>query len=564
MSGAAAPAPRGYLDGHGIFTVVVFAVVSTLCIFPCHVPLPRPMSCWLRLQSWRLRRAAGLAPVPYETEHALDPITTSSSQTEELNQTIHVPLTHVSAPIIGVLLLLMTRSIDGQQVRDGIAGESGVLPYDILLLFLSLAYIAISLDATGLLRYLACHVCQRASFDGRVLYMGMYFFLWLAGVILGNDPVILSGTAFLVYITRTAGIYPPDAWLWSQFVAANVASAVLVSSNPTNLVIATGFGLSFVKYTAYMVLPSFMSACVTLAVLMLFFGLRRAPGEHVSDAHSPNRGYIPKQILKPDMDPKSLLVDPIGAIFTSAIMLAVIGLLIGTSAIGDVKVFQIGIPGAILCFIRDVGADLCQRTKQISSESDLDRLDGYFSWMGRFWRRAKHTFPITIQTLRRLPLELLPFAFGMFILVQALDHVGFVTIMARGVGSICRHGVETTVFFMAVLSIILCNFGGTNIGSTILLTKVMQNPAFLQALSHSKDLIVKAGMYSVAYGSNLGALGGTFAASLAGLLWLNMLSHHGIRITRCQFALWCVVAVLPAMGAGLGVLLVQVLYFQGI
>jgi len=119
-------------------------------------------------------------------------------------------------------------------------------------------------------------------------------------------------------------------------------------------------------------------------------------------------------------------------------------------------------------------------------------------------------------------------------------------------------------FFMAILSIILCNFGGTNIGSTILLTKVMQSPAFLQGLPNNKDLILKAGMYSVAYGSNLGALGGTFAASLAGLLWLTILSHHGIHITRWQFALWCAVAVLPAVGAGLGVLLIQLLYFKGI
>lgn len=560
MSGTPAVVPRGHLDGHGIFTVVVFAVVSTLCIFPCYIPLPKRISQWLRLQTWRLRQVAGLAPAR-SPEPSSESISTNKGNTEE---SIHVPLTHVSVPVIGVLLLLMTRSIDGQQVRDGIAGESGVLPYDILLLFLSLAYIAISLDATGLLRYLACHVCKRASFDGRVLYVGMYFFLWLAGVILGNDPVILSGTAFLVYTTRTAGISPPDAWLWSQFVAANIASAVLVSSNPTNLVIATGFGLSFVKYTAYMILPSFVSACVTLAVLMLYFGLRHPHSDKAVEANSESRGYIPKRILNPDMDPRSLLVDPSGSIFTSVVMLAVIGVLIGTSAIGDVKVFQIGIPGAILCLIRDICADLYRRSKHTSSESGLDRVDGCLGWIGRLWRTMKHTFPITLQTLRRLPLELLPFAFGMFILVQALDHVGFVTIMAHGVANVCRHGVEATVFFMAILSIILCNFGGTNIGSTILLTKVMQSPAFLQVLPHSKDLILKAGMYAVAYGSNLGALGGTFAASLAGLLWLSILSHHDIHISRWKFALWCAVAVLPAMGAGLGVLLAQVLYFKGL
>jgi Na+/H+ antiporter NhaD/arsenite permease-like protein len=53
-----------------------------------------------------------------------------------------------------------------------------------------------------------------------------------------KDPVILSGTAFLAYFTAAAGIEPPTAWIFSEFVSANIASAVLVSSNPTNLLIA--------------------------------------------------------------------------------------------------------------------------------------------------------------------------------------------------------------------------------------------------------------------------------------------------------------------------------------
>ncbi|KAL4399746.1 transmembrane transporter [Malassezia pachydermatis] len=578
--GAALDTPTGHLDGHGIFTVIVFAFVSIICIYPLHIPLPLSVSHWLRSQWRQLRQTCGWDSFP-SSQSSSDPrkedmelnsmgeSTSSSPRTLDTTDRVFIPLTHVTAPIGGVLLLLATTSMDGKQVRNGIVGESGIFPYDILLLFLSLAYIAISLDATGLLRYLACHVCQRASFDGRVLYVMMYLFLWIAGVILGNDPVILSGTAFLVYVTRAASIDPPYAWLWSQFTAANIASAVLVSSNPTNLVIATGFDLSFVRYTAYMVLPSLVSACASLLALMLFFGLRWPPlkkgiGEiSTSNDEGKMHDYIPKRIHQPDIQPRSLLIDPVGALFTSAVMIAVICLLVGTSALGDVHVYQIGVPGAALCLCRDIAADLFTYRKSTSSSSSAQHTTGSLQWIGRGTRLAWRIFPVTLSTLFRLPLDLLPFAFGMFILVQGLDHVGFVTIMAEGLGKVCQHGVSATVFFMAVLSIILCNFGGTNIGSTILLTKVMQNAAFLHLIpSEQKSLILKAGMYAVAFGSNLGALGGTFAASLAGLLWLGMLKHHAIHITRTQFALWCAVAIVPAIGAGLGVLLAEVLYFH--
>lgn len=569
------------LDGFGIVTVVVFACVSVICIVPIYIPLPLGVSRWLSRNYVQLGMALGIdADKPSAVNTAVGPKEANdadppkagnpppSSQDIELDsvksagpvpvpvlapergpsERISIPLTHTSAPVIGVIILLATTSIGGAELRGGIVGADGVRPYDVLALFICLAYIAISLDATGLLRYLACVVCQKASFDGRFFYIVLYLFLWLAGVILGNDPVILSGTAFLVYITRVAGITPPDAWIWGEFVAANVASAVLVSSNPTNLVIATGFDVSFVTYTAYMVLPSLAGAVFSMLGLMLFFSPRRH-----------GAALIPKAITQPDIDARSLLIDPLGAIFSGVVMLAVIGTLIGTSVSSEVEVYQIGVPGAVLCLIRDAICDVITYRRSVTTDTrrarGLKRVGAAVRWIYR-------VFPTTCATLRKLPISLLPFAFGMFILVQALAHVGFVAIMARGIARVCAHGVAATTFFMAFLSIVLCNFGGTNIGSTILLTKVMQNPAFIEAIAPSlRAGVVRACMYATALGSNLGALGGTFAASLAGLLWRGTLLHHGIHVRALDFAVWCAVAVVPAAGAALGVLLAEMYYF---
>lgn len=107
------------------------------------------------------------------------------------------------------------------------------------------AYIATALDGTGALRALAFYVSQQGGRSGARLYCLLFAFFFLCGAIFGNDPIILSGTAFLAYFTRVAGIAPPTAWIFMEFIAANVASAVLVSSNPTNVLLAQAFELNF-------------------------------------------------------------------------------------------------------------------------------------------------------------------------------------------------------------------------------------------------------------------------------------------------------------------------------
>lgn len=663
------------LDGHGIFAIVVFAVVALICIQPLKIPLPRVVGSWAQKCVVKLC-GRGI----------------SEDDDVGFYRRPCIVLNHVWTPAIGILFLLATKTIGGEQVRTGIVGEEGVEPYDVLALFISLAYIAISLDATGLLRYLAFQVCLKAGTSGMRLYLVLYLFFWFAGVLVGNDPVILSGTAFVVYLTRVAGISPPSAWIWAQFVAANISSAVLVSSNPTNLVIATGFSISFPTYTAYMMLPSMASALAGLLVLLLFFRDRPAasqaktkergpfaqrwsratswarsrasssvsalrlrhssntPGtsstpaaaeEHEMSTTAPVAStetkegkvaptvYIPRTMIRPDVDARAALVDRNGAIFGSVIMAATLITLIVTSVFGGVKVYMIAVPGAVVCLIRDVGMDWwtwrshrkaerrsgsrerrgdeVQRGQQGADDPTLQRqgsnIDNaaeakeprseevHRTMLGRTIDKAAglaDVFPTVTYVATRLPFPLLPFAFGMFILVQSLAHVGFIEIMAKGIGNVCARGQAACAFFIATLGVVLCNvshfqspvaskalltcfqtrsqLGGTNIGATIILTKVIQSPAFKAALPPDAEgmLLTKTAFYSVAFGSNVGALGGTFAASLAGLLWRDGLRQRGVVVTATQFALWCGLVIVPCTAAGVAVLLAEVRYFNGL
>ena len=175
------------------------------------------------------------------------------------------PLNFITAPVIADLFLLAIGAIGRREVKEGTVGSENIKPYDIMIFFITLAYIAISIDASGLIRYLAFKVLQWGGRVGHRLFFYLYLLWAVLSAAVGNDPVILSGTAFLAYMTRvSSNIIHPRAWIHSQFALANIGSAVLVTSNPTNLVLAGAFQIKFIKYTAYMIVP------VVLTIIVLF------------------------------------------------------------------------------------------------------------------------------------------------------------------------------------------------------------------------------------------------------------------------------------------------------
>ena len=187
------------------------------------------------------------------------------------------PMNFVTAPLIADLFLLAILAIGKKEVRGGTIGANNISPIDIMAFFLTLAYIAVSIDASGLIRYLAFRVLKWGGEAGHRLFFYLYAFFFALGSFIGNDPIILSGTAFLAYMTRvSSNIVHPRAWIHSQFAVANIASAILVSSNPTNLVLAGAFDIKFIHYTANMIVPVVVTAIVLFPFLLYIVFLDEA------------------------------------------------------------------------------------------------------------------------------------------------------------------------------------------------------------------------------------------------------------------------------------------------
>lgn len=109
----------------------------------------------------------------------------------------HIPINLTTAPIIAIAILWAAQCLGPTQIRNGIAGTEGIKPYNILILFFSLAYMAITLDITGILEAAAHWVRNKGGSNGRRVFIYFYVMLTIISAVVGNDPVILTGTSLL-------------------------------------------------------------------------------------------------------------------------------------------------------------------------------------------------------------------------------------------------------------------------------------------------------------------------------------------------------------------------------
>ncbi|ODO03470.1 hypothetical protein L198_02317 [Cryptococcus wingfieldii CBS 7118] len=552
------------IDARSIVTLIFFFAINALVIWPVRIPVPLFVS---RLFGRFVKRSHKdkaeekcdpkrdmSTPAP-ATERGQENTTPEASATINSQHSpaesrvpskrVYIPIDLRTAPVIGVLILLAF-SIPGSVVRRGIVGSGGVRPYDIMTLFICFAYISISLDTTGFLRYLAFLVASRAS-RGQRLFTTFYFLFAGIGLVFGNDPLVLSGTPFLAYFTDHAAISDPTPFIFSHFQVSNLVSAFLVSSNPTNLVLTSAFAINFLVYSAWMAIPTIASAIV------LYFVSR-----YITFSR---KGLIPTTIHPPAINPRDALLDPVGAVFGATVFVITVLLLVGLSAggilEGKVGVWTVTVPAAGLVFLRDLAKDLSERREKPKGNSKP--LDPAQSTLPTEEIAAASTaapshppflgLSRVSSVVSKLPLALLPFAFSFFILVEGLQHTGWISVFGGWWGAWEEvGGIAGSVWLMGMLSVIGCNVFGTNIGATILLARVIQS----WSLTHSavSERSIYAAILTLAVGSNFGAYSIVFSASLAGLLWRGILRQKGIHVTVTQFMRWNTLAVLITMAVG--------------
>jgi Na+/H+ antiporter NhaD/arsenite permease-like protein len=274
-----------------------------------------------------------------------------------------------------------------------------------MLFFISLAYIAISVDVSGLIKYMAYKVLNWGGSEGYRLYFYLYAFFFSLTTFIGNDPIILSGTPFLAYMTRvSSNIKSPRAWIFAQFSVANIASTILVSSNPTNLVVAGAFQIKFINYSANVIVPTIATGIALFPFLLYIYFHNDALIPKTIEVHSlpdeskgkqptnPNipysRGTADEQTQHQDsrsrqaMELEEILnpfLDRTGAIVGASVMAVTLITVLAVNAAlassgGEIHVFWIVLPAAVAMFFFDVwwGWRNRHETRKVAREGRLE------------------------------------------------------------------------------------------------------------------------------------------------------------------------------------------------
>ena len=189
-------------DVHSYVALLVFLVVVVCIVRPPHIRIPH----------WRKHTEGGT--LRYLCQFHVD---------------------FAVAPLLGVLLLLAVGSVGVQQVADGILGSNPAFrPYAIIILVLSLAYVSISLDETGIFTGAAVWAAGKAGTSGRRFFVYIFLLCSVVTVFASNDVVVLTLTPILIYFCRFVRM-DPVPFLMAEFHAANTLAAVLLIGNPTNI-----------------------------------------------------------------------------------------------------------------------------------------------------------------------------------------------------------------------------------------------------------------------------------------------------------------------------------------
>jgi Na+/H+ antiporter NhaD/arsenite permease-like protein len=354
---------------------------------------------------------------------------------------------------------------------------------------MSLAYICVSLDSTGFFAYLSLLAMKAAKSNGRRLFL--YFFLLSSFLTLftSNDIVILTLTPIIYYFSKNAKV-DPIPFLIAEFFAANIWSVALYIGNPTNIIVAQAYNLSFVEYSKWMVLPTIAAGTLCFALLWLVF-----------------RRRIPKKFHIPKVSPEAALKSKGGAIFGSIVLACCLATL-SLSSLINVPIWVITLFFASMM----LGHDLLRYHIPIVHK-----------------RKAKETayMPQIKTIISRIPWKIVPFVLGLFIMVESLSIHGWTDKFASSISAVSTN-VLLAVFIMGFLSSFTSNIMN-NQPMTILFTRTLQNNLFIAPAAATKG-----SMFALILGSNFGA-NLTMIGALAGIMWGKILMDKGCSISFKEF-----------------------------
>lgn len=398
--------------------------------------------------------------------------------------------------LLGVLVLILFNKVPLSYLWDSLTSNSSVNPLKILTLFISISFLSITLDELGFFNFIAVKSVNLVKNSQWKLFFIIYALVAVLTIFTSNDIVILTFTPFICYFAKKSKINPIP-YLVMEFINANTYSMLLSIGNPTNIYLSLSFNISFFDYFLHMIVPTLFAGITSLLLIILLF--KKELNKPISNL----------EISQIPLKYKKLVIINLIHLGTATILLTISNYI-------NLEMWIISLVCAASLFIFIL----------IHTIINKDRLIEF--------------------SLKRLPINLIPFLLAMFTIVTALEYQGVIASIANIFEKLSSTSYTTTLTYL-ISSTGFCNIIN-NIPMTVFFSSIINsaNPIYL---SHA--------IYASIVGSNIGAYL-TPIGALAGIMWMSILKKQDINYSFASFVKYGLIIVPFVLGAAyLGIILVN-------
>ena len=351
------------------------------------------------------------------------------------------------APLLGAIVLLSTGLLDFQSFVSGLVQDRAINPIEILGLFFAMTFMSIVLDEVGFFEKLASWAARKAKGSQFLLFLILYVLTSFLTVFTSNDIIIITFTPFIIFFTRRAHI-DPIPYLVSEFVAANTWSLFLIIGNPTNIYLASSFGITFVDYLSHMFLSAILAGLVSLGIMILLF-----------------KKKLTKQI-ETTIDDVKIKDKFVFVTALSALSLCIVLMAVSSYVNFPMWAVSLIMAGLLILIIFGYGLSRPESLKTM------------------------------LHSFKRLPFDLIPFVISMFAIVLSFDLSGIVV----NISSFLNNDAP------------LLTYGMASFLSANLINNIPMSVLFSNIITHANSGIQLPAIYASIAGSNIGAFLTPFGA----------------------------------------------------
>lgn len=389
--------------------------------------------------------------------------------------------TYWMVALVGALALIIANLAPINIVAEEINSDSSINPLKILVLFFSMTILSIFLDEVGLFKYLANKTVKITHNHQIFLLISLYLLTAVLTIFTSNDIVILTLTPFICLFCKNVKINP-FPYLVAEFAAANTWSMMLIIGNPTNIYLATSAGITFMEYFKVMAVPTLVAGIVELSIIILLF-LKSL-----------------KQEMNPEVDEYHL--DSKVDLIIGLIHLGVCLVFLAISSYLNIEMWLV----ALICAASLI---VCIVVWRLITRRHWDYL---------------------IDSVEKLPYQLIPFVLSMFVIVVALNYQGISIVIADVLNK------QNIIFGYGITSYLSANIIN-NIPMSILFSNF---PTTLDSVNYSRAI------YATIIGSNIGAFL-TPIGALAGIMFSSLTYKYDIKYGFRRFMKYGVIISVPTL-----------------